>query len=151
MKTMTRLLSAICFACLSAAALAAPPAPAIVTIPIAKTNTTIIGQKFKVPKNPTVIATSMVFMPGARTPIHKHLYPHYAYIEEGTLTVVNTETGKTYVTKPGTFFSEMLNTWHYGINKGTVPVRILVIDQVPAGVQTNSVMKDPKEAKQPPY
>lgn len=147
METMMRFLLALGFVCFSTTTLAAPPASAIVNTLVAKTNTTIIGQKFEVPKNPTVVVSSMVFAPGARTPVHKHLYPHYAYIQEGTLTVVNTETGKSYDAKPGTFFSEMLNTWHYGINKGAAPVRILVIDQIPDGVKNNSVMKDAKDAK----
>jgi quercetin dioxygenase-like cupin family protein len=107
---------------------------------------TIIGQKIEVPKNPTVVASSSVFAPGARTPVHKHLYPHYVYVQDGTLTIVSTETGKSFDMKPGTFFLEMIDKWHYGINKGAVPVHTLVIDQVPVGVGANHVLKDPKEA-----
>jgi quercetin dioxygenase-like cupin family protein len=144
---MMRFLLALCFACFSTAAFAALPYQTNVNTPIARSDTTIIGQKIEVPKNPTVICSSSVFAPGARTPIHKHPYPHYVYIQEGTLTIVKTDTGRSYDMKAGTFFLEMVDAWHYGINKGSVPVRTLVVDQVPAGVQANSVLKDPKEAE----
>jgi len=147
METMTRFLSALCLVCFSAVALAAPAYQTNVSTPIARSDTTIIGQKNKVPKNPTVIFYSSVFAPGARTPVHKHPYPHYVYVEEGTLTIMQTDTGKSFEVEAGTFFLEMVNAWHYGINNGTVPARILVTDLVPKGVQTNSVPKDPKEVE----
>jgi quercetin dioxygenase-like cupin family protein len=147
METMMRFLLALCIACFSTAALAALPDPTYVNTPIARSDTTIIGQKIEVPKNPTVIFSSSVFAPGARTPVHKHLYPHYVYVQEGTLTIVKTDSGKSYDMKPGTFFLEMVDAWHYGINKGTMPVRTLVVDQVPAGVQANRVLTDPKETE----
>lgn len=132
--------------CVSSAALAAPATTAIDSAIIARTNTTIIGQKNEVPKNPTVVVTSMVFAPGARTPVHKHLYPHYALVQDGTLTIVNTQSGKSFEVKSGTFFLEMIDTWHYGINKGAVPVRLLITDLIPEGVKANSVLKDPAAA-----
>jgi len=39
--------------------------------------------------------------------------------------------------------SDLQDTWHYGINKGTVPVKLLVIDQVPAGVPNNTRPRAP--------
>jgi len=33
--------------------------------------------------------------------------------------------------------------WHYGKNEGTVPVKLLVIDQLPAGVTSNMTLKQP--------
>ena len=78
---------------------------------------------------------------GARTPVHKHPYPHYACVEAGTLTVVRTATGKEYALKAGSCFLEMVDEMHYGINKGATPVKLLVIDQVPAGVTENRVLE----------
>ena len=142
MKRFLVLLGFVCASAASAATLPAQtPVAAPITTPIVKTDTTIIGQKIVVPKHPTLVATTIVFAPGARTPVHKHLYPHYAYVEDGTLTIVNTQSGKSYEVKAGSFFAEMIDTWHYGINQGAVPVRLLVIDQLPARVKTNSVMK----------
>jgi quercetin dioxygenase-like cupin family protein len=116
-----------------------------VNTPIAKETTTIEGQKIEVVKNPTVLVSSSIFAPGAKTPVHKHLYAHYVYVLEGTLTIVNVESGKSYDIAAGHFFVEMRDIWHYGINKGTVPVRTLVVDQVPAGVTENRVLKDAAE------
>lgn len=110
---------------------------------IARRDKTIIGQSVEVPKNPTVIFSTSTFAPGARTPEHKHPWPHYVCIQEGTLTIVGTEVGKTLDFHKGQCFLEMLDKWHYGINKGTVPVVTLVVDQVPAGVEKNSVTKTP--------
>ena len=145
---MTRIFKALCFAsaaCFSTAAFTALPYPTNVNTLIARSDTTIIGQKIEVPKNPAVIVSSSTFAPGAKTPVHKHLYPHYVYVQDGTLTIVRTETGEKFEMKPGTFFLEMIGAWHYGINNGKVPVHTLVIDQVPADVRTNHVLKDPKE------
>jgi quercetin dioxygenase-like cupin family protein len=134
-----RLSLAFAILLISAPALAAPPA--LVADEIARTDTTIIGQKNVVPENPQVLVTALAFAPGARTGEHKHLYPHYAYVEEGTLTVVNTESGKSYTVKQGDFFLEMIDTWHYGVNEGKGPVRLLVIDLLPRGVKANSIPK----------
>jgi quercetin dioxygenase-like cupin family protein len=74
--------------------------------------------------------------------VHRHPFPHYGYVLEGTLTIVNTETGKSFDVKTGEFLVEMVNTAHYGENRGKTPVKILIVDQVPEGVKTNSVLKD---------
>ncbi len=142
---MRRILFVLGFVCVSTASATTIPYQTPVTLSTFKTDTTIIGQKIEVPKNPTVVFSTAVFAPGARTPVHKHLYPHYVYIQDGMLTIVNTQTGKSYDIKAGTFFPEMMDTWHYGINNGKVPVHLLVIDQIPNGVKTNTVPKDAKE------
>ena len=103
---------------------------------------TIIGQPVSPPANATIIASTSIFPPGARTPVHKHLYPHYVFVTEGTLTITNVETGRSYQVPAGHFLVEMLNTWHYGHNDGTVPVRTYVVDQVPSGVEENRVLRE---------
>ena len=110
--------------------------------PIARVTTTIIGQPVSPPANATIIASTSVFPPGARTPVHKHLYPHYVFVTQGTLTITNAETGRSYRVGAGHFLVEMLNTWHYGHNDGSVPVRTYVVDQVPAGLTDNRVLRD---------
>ena len=140
-KSMKRLLVALCLAAWPAASFAADammPSAAAIT----KEDKTIIGQPIEVPKNPTVLVSTGIFPPGMRLPVHKHLYAHYVYVLEGTLTVTDVENGKSYDIGPGHFLVEMLNTWHYGENRGTVPVRAIVIDQVPQGVTKNMVLKD---------
>ena len=109
--------------------------------PVTRTNTTITGQPIVVPQKPDVLVSLATFPPGARLPEHQHPNPHYVYVLEGVLTVVNTQTNKTFDVKAGDFVVEMQDTWHYGINNGTVPVKLLVIDQVPAGAPNNMTPK----------
>ena len=120
----------------------APRPPPQVT-PVTRTNMTITGQRIVVPHKPDLIVATAVFAPGAGLPVHKHPYPHYVFVLEGTLTLVNVETKKTYEIVTGSFVAEPLNTWHYGVNNGTVPLKVLVIDQVPHGVAKNLVPKTP--------
>ena len=111
--------------------------------PVARTNVTVTGQPIIVPDKPDVVVSIATFPPGARLPEHRHPHPHYVYVLEGVLTVVNTETSKTFDVKAGEFVVEMQDTWHYGINNGTVPVKLLAIDQVPHGAASNLVAKTP--------
>jgi quercetin dioxygenase-like cupin family protein len=111
--------------------------------PVTRTNTTVTGQPIAVPDHPDVIVSIATFPPGARIAEHQHPHPHYVYVLEGVLTVVNTDANKTFEVKAGQFIAEMQDTWHYGINNGTVPVKLLVIDQVPAGAANNLVPKKP--------
>jgi len=115
----------------------AADAPKIDVTPVTRTNTTIIGQPIVVPDHPDVIVSLATFPPGARIAEHQHPHPHFVYVLEGVLTVVNTDANKTIEVKAGDFVAEMQDTWHYGINKGAVPVKLLVIDQVPSGAPNN--------------
>ena len=137
MKILGVAASLLFFAGLAQAADLPPP----VVTPVTRTNTTITGQHFVVPAKPDVIVATAVFAPGARLPVHKHLYPHYVYVLDGTLTIVNVETGKITQMKQGAFFVEMIDTWHYGENKQTTPLKLLAIDQVPPGTKSNVVVK----------
>ena len=118
-------------------------APTVQVTLIARTNTTVTGQPIVVPDHPDVIVSIATFPPGARVVEHQHPYPHLVYVLEGVLTVVNTDANKTFAVKAGDFVAEMQNTWHYGINNGTVPVKLLVIDQVPAGTPNNVSPRQP--------
>ena len=121
----------------------AADAPKVQVAPVTRTNTTVTGQPIVVPDRPDVIVSIATFPPGARIAEHQHLHPHYVYVLEGVLTVMNTETNKSFEVKAGDFVAEMQDTWHYGINKGAVPVKLLVIDQVPAGAPNNSRPRAP--------
>ncbi|HEY1707415.1 MAG TPA: cupin domain-containing protein [Rhizomicrobium sp.] len=139
---MNRLLVAMLLTA-SVSAASAADTPQVLSQRLGTLTTTITGQPITVPSNPDVIATIATFPPGARLPEHKHLYPHLVYVMEGTLTVTNTETGKRFDVHAGDFVAEMVNTWHYGANNGTVPVKLYVIDEVPHGTASNMVPKMP--------
>jgi len=94
-----------------------------------------------VPANPHVLVTITTIAPGAHLPRHVHPYARYAYILEGTITVTNLETHQTYVQKAGDFVVDLHNQLHEAMNAGSVPVKVLTIDQVPAGVASNMVLK----------
>ncbi|MBI3676828.1 MAG: cupin domain-containing protein [Proteobacteria bacterium] len=128
---------AVALAMLSSAK--AADAPKVKVTPLATLDKTVTGQPVVLPKDAHALVVLAEFPPGARLPEHKHPYPHYVYVLEGTLTVVNTETGKTFTLKQGDALAEMMNTWHYGINKTAAPVKLLVIDEVPPGVKSNTV------------
>jgi quercetin dioxygenase-like cupin family protein len=113
----------------------------VVSTPIVQTRTTNAGQPIAVPAHPTVIVSQTTIAPGARIRSHKHPWPHYVYVVEGTLTVVDETTGKAFQIKRGGFFAEMTDRWHHGENRGTTMVRLVAIDQVPPGVARNMVMK----------
>ncbi len=81
----------------------AADAPKVDIHPIARTSTTVTGQPIVVPQNPNVVVSIATFPPGARLPEHQHPGPHYVYVLEGVLTVVNTETNKTFEVKQGDF------------------------------------------------
>ena len=126
---------------ISTSAAQAAEAPKVMVAPLFSTDTTVTGQKIEVPANPHVMVSLVTFPPGAALPVHKHPYPHYVYVLEGTLTVTNEQTGKVFDVKPGGFLVEMTDTWHFGKNNGAVPVKLLVIDQVPQGATTNTIPK----------
>lgn len=128
-------------ACLCGGALGGDAYRTNVNTIIARLDKTIVGQPVTVPPNPTVIFSTSTFAPGARTPEHKHPYPHYVCIQSGTLTIVGTEVGKEFSFAAGTCFLEMLDKWHYGVNKGDKPAVTLVVDQVPAGTERNNIAR----------
>ena len=115
--------------------------PKIRVTPLSRTSTTITGEKIDVPSSPEVVSSIATFPPGAELPIPKHPWPHYVYVLEGNLTVFNVDTGKSFVAKQGQFIVETNANWHYGKNEGTVPVKLLVIDQLPAGTKSNMTLK----------
>jgi len=112
-----------------------------IVTPVLSTTQTMTGQKIEVPANPQLIVTTVEIPPGAKLPVHKHPFARYGYVLEGTLTGMQTDTGKTFTYTPGTFIVEMRDQWHSAVNKGAVPVKLLVIDQVPVGTSTNTITK----------
>ncbi len=129
---MKRLIAAgiIALAFLAAANAADGPVKAT---PVLTTTTTTIGQPIVLPsKDVQVVVTILEIAPGARLARHKHPFQRYGYVMQGELTV-EYEGGRRQTYRAGDFIVEALNVWHFGANTGTVPVKLLVIDQVEAG------------------
>jgi quercetin dioxygenase-like cupin family protein len=106
----------------------------LVITPLAKTTSTITGQAIVLPQSsPEVTATIYEIPPKTRMPPHRHPHPRYGYMLSGQLRVTNTDTGQVSDFSAGDFVVEALQQWHVGENPGDVPLRLLVIDQAPAG------------------
>lgn len=109
--------------------------------PLLSTTQTMTGQQIEVPANPQVIVTLVEIPPGAKLPAHKHPFARYGYVLEGSLTGTQTDTGKTFIYKQGQFIVEMRDQWHSAVNSTNAPVKLLVIDQVPVGTKSNTIVK----------
>jgi quercetin dioxygenase-like cupin family protein len=129
------------------------------TKPVARTNRTATGQPIAVAAAPEVIVSLTTIAVHGKLPVHKHPHQRYVYVLEGTLIVarvvcppddpasrVSTARPCTefavHTYKAGDFIAEMRDTWHTGRNGGEMWVKLLVIDQVPAGTRTNTVLRE---------
>ena len=118
----------------------AAPAKAVVTKLFSGT-TTALGQPIVLPQGGVEVTVLNYDIPaGASLPVHKHPHPRYAYVLAGRLEVSTGDNTKSFEYGPGDFIIEMLNEWHYGKTLGTEAVKLLVIDQAPAG-ETNTILK----------
>ena len=93
---------------------------------ILKTDTNSIGQKISYPNfaNDEVSIVKVTIPPGKSTGWHKHTFPVFAYVMQGTLTV-EIENSKVLQYSANTSFFEVINTLHNGINKGKKNVMLI--------------------------
>jgi quercetin dioxygenase-like cupin family protein len=109
--------------------------------PILRTARTIAGQPLKLPPGKSEMVAVAVDIPaGGALPIHQHPWSRFFYVERGTLRVVNESTHKSTDFTAGQVLPEAVAQWHHGEAAGDGPVRLIVIDLVPPGVN-NTVMK----------
>ncbi len=103
---------------------------------------TIADQPITLPQGPVEVSASVFTIePGASLPVHRHAFPRYGYVLAGSLSVRNFDTGKTQEFHAGDFIIESIANWHSGSNSGVEPLKLLVIDQAPAGEQTTEVKR----------
>jgi quercetin dioxygenase-like cupin family protein len=96
--------------------------------PLLSTGTTIVGEQIRYPTSgPAHVTGSIVTLaPGARTVVHKHGVPMFAYILEGEITVDYGAKGKrTY--RAGDALMEAMDVAHFGENTGTKPMRLIAV------------------------
>ena len=102
-------------------------APKPTVTPVLETSTTIIGQPIAYPAGQAqVTAVIITLPPGGQTGWHLHAVPLFGYMLQGALTVDYGAKG-THTYKTGEGLMEAMNWPHNGMNKGTVPVRILAV------------------------
>jgi quercetin dioxygenase-like cupin family protein len=120
----------------------AQEAARVTVTPVMSARTTATGQPIVLPKENPEVQVSIFEIPvGAVLPVHKHPFPRYAYVLAGKLRVSDKDNVRTFDYAAGDFLIEMVDTWHYGTNVGTEPVRLLVIDQVEAGAQNTILLE----------
>jgi quercetin dioxygenase-like cupin family protein len=87
-----------------------------------------------------MVAVAVDIPAGGALPIHQHPWSRFFYVERGTLRVVNHDTGQSFEMKAGQVLPEAVGQWHHGEAVGDRPLRLIVIDLIPPGVN-NTVMK----------
>lgn len=101
----------------------------VVVKPVLSTTVTSSGQPIVLPqKDAQVVVSTYEIPPGVALPEHKHPFPRYGYVLSGSLRVINDDTGKTEDYKTGDFILEAVGQWHRGVNTGSDPLKLLVID-----------------------
>lgn len=113
---------------------------------ILKTETTWNGQNVEYPAtdDEEITALHIEFVPGSETPWHRHPVPSLAYIISGELEVI-VRNGDRKIFKKGDAFAEVINTWHYGKNIGSEPVRLVVFYVGEKDVELTELMSDTEE------
>ena len=110
---------------------------------ILQTETTSAGDPIEYLKTdkPKITVMTVDIAPGAKTGWHSHPMPVYAYVLAGQLTV-EIEGGKTAEFKEGEAIIEVVNKRHNGINKGLVPVKLVVFyvggKEIPNVIKSNN-------------
>lgn len=74
---------------------------------------------------PEVTILRITIPPDSRLDTHRHPVINAGVLMSGQLTVVTTD-GNTLYLKAGDPIVEVVDTWHYGMNQGTVPAEIVV-------------------------
>ncbi|HYC64257.1 MAG TPA: cupin domain-containing protein [Reyranellaceae bacterium] len=105
------------------------------TKPLLRTQQTISGQPLRLPQGAAEVAAATVEIPvGGAIPIHRHAWSRLVYVEQGRIRIVNHDTGQALEFGEGQLIPEVVGQWHEGVVIGLEPVRLLVIDLVPPGV-----------------
>jgi quercetin dioxygenase-like cupin family protein len=97
---------------------------------------TTSGHPLEMPEGPVEVAFSRYRIPPrASLPVHKHVFPRYGYVMEGSLMVTNAETKRSRVFVKGEAIVEDVDTWHAARNLTGEPVELLVVDVVKQGAE----------------
>jgi len=91
----------------------------IIIEPVLKTDTTVTGQRIHYPHSDSdeITILRITIQPGKSTGWHKHEFPVFAYVLKGNLTV-ELENNKILHFQQNSSFSEVIDTFHNGSNKG---------------------------------
>ncbi|WP_299496982.1 cupin domain-containing protein [uncultured Shewanella sp.] len=75
---------------------------------------------------PEITVLKVVVPPQGEFPVHKHPVITVAVLLKGEITVYLEDGSQKMKLLPGKVDTEVVNTWHYGINEGTTPAEVIV-------------------------
>lgn len=75
---------------------------------------------------PKITVSKITIPPKTKLPKHIHPLLTLGFIAKGELTIVDVDNNKTTTIKAGDALVEVMNTIHYGENKGDEPLEIIV-------------------------
>jgi quercetin dioxygenase-like cupin family protein len=131
------MLTAILTAAALASAAATAPAAEVQTRVIRILDRTLTAQPIELPAGPVRVTISeMRLLPGARLPRHRHPFARYVHVLAGRLAVTDLATGAVVELGPRDWAVDVIEAWHEGQALGEEPVRLLLIEQAPAGAAT---------------
>lgn len=108
--------------------MAAPaPPPTYPAEPLLSTSTSVVGEPLQYPSGtPHVTSAIVTLAPGARTILHEHGVPMFAYILDGEITVdYGTQGKRTY--RKGDALMEAMHIAHFGENTGKDMMRLVAV------------------------
>lgn len=113
--------------CSSAPVTPSADEPSIIVKELVSSTTSWDGQSLpEYPRSqPKVTILKITIPPGTHLDRHRHPVINAGVLTSGELTVV-ADGGKTLTLKAGDPIVELVNTPHYGINRGSVPAEIIV-------------------------
>jgi quercetin dioxygenase-like cupin family protein len=106
---------------------------------LAKTSTSWNGQllPYYLQGRPEITILRITIPPGTQLPLHKHPVINAGVLLEGELTVI-TEDNDILHLEAGEAIIEVVNKWHYGINEGETPAKIIAfyagVEDIPVTV-----------------
>jgi quercetin dioxygenase-like cupin family protein len=112
------------------------------TTPVLKSTTTASHGKIAYPRagQAEVVSVTGELEPGGRTARHQHPVPTMVYVLQGTITV-QAEGAQPREYSAGQAFMEDVNHWHQAFNKGSAPVKVLVVFMGEEGKPTTVTAK----------
>jgi quercetin dioxygenase-like cupin family protein len=95
--------------------------------PVLRATTSAEGQPISFPiSHNQVVINYFTIAPGGESPRHSHPVTPIVYVLEGTLTMeVDGQAAKAYTA--GQAFVESVNVWHKAANRGTAPVKAIIV------------------------
>ncbi len=91
-----------------------------------------------------LVSLILEILPGGRNGRHQHLFPPFAYMLEGTMTLEMQGHGQRAFA-PGQAFVEGVDNWDEAFNRGTTPIKALVVFPAEEGQPTRISSPESKE------